>query len=1022
MVENKIIERFKVIKIFLLCAFAVIIAKMVYMNVVQHEYYTSLAENKTYKEVTIKAARGEIRDRYGRLLAGNTNSFVVQVSSDQLTSKDNDANSIALKIMNKLIENGEEYEDNFPIVIDENGNFSYTYDKNVSDYKEKNNIPSNLNAKETFYYLVDSLIEDGTLKESDRNLNRGELQKKLNSKGYYPPILVTNFEFTEIKNKNDWLESFVKKLDDGTKLEVKNTDSAKVAFKKIRQYYGIDDSLSDQDARKILIVRNLIKSQGYRTYYPITLASNVSEETVSFVEENAVNLSGISISNEPIRYYPHGALASHVLGYVGKIPSQQLDNYLNNKEKSYKSDDIVGLTGIESTQEDNLKGIDGYKKVKVNATGKVTDELEVKEPVSGDTVYLTLDMDLQKVAEQGLEKTLQVANNGGIYKSEYGDVSTSGGAKNAKTAAIIAVDIKTGEVLASASYPDYDPNLFVTGISSKDYEKLQPENPNDTLAASPLLNLVTQGVFQPGSTFKMITGMAALENGLDPNYTINDPGVININGQTFADAVWNKSRSNHGSVNLYKAIQESCNVYFGIVGTGTNWLKSGSDPNIKMDSEKILEYAKLFGLNENTGLEDEITEVAGKVPSEEDKINSTKISLRSYLNLNIIDSFTDIDENDDEEMTERIDEIVSWVDETPCPGRGEVMSRLKELNVKEDRIETLSDSILFTYLKFARWTTSDNLNLSIGQGENAYTPSQVVRYVMAIANGGYLTDLTLTKKVVNSDYDTTYESKVVSKKIDFKDSDNLKELIKGMKLVTTEGTAKKYFTNFPVAVAAKSGTAERNDKIPTANEYEYLMKHLSSYGVKKDEVLKVYQQLRKNREAELTKNKIKEIKEQLKSDDLDEETRAELEKELKDGVDEKLADTDKINAAYLKRAIKKVKPTITDETIDKYKETYGDFAWAVAFAPADDPEIAVAAVVPQGTTSTYAFLPIKDVIGYYMVGSKNSDSNSDNKTDNKNTDKDNNSTDKNNSDSINNDNSSATGSDNKLNFNVQIKK
>ena len=249
-----------------------------------------------------------------------------------------------------------------------------------------------------------------------------------------------------------------------------------------------------------------------------------------------------------------------------------------------------------------------------------------------------------------------------------------------------------------------------------------------------------------------------------------------------------------------------------------------------------------------------------------------------------------------------------------------------------------------------------------------------------------------------------------------------KELTKGMKLVTTEGTAKKYFTNFPVAVAAKSGTAERNDKIPTANEYEYLMKHLSSYGVKKDEVLKVYQQLRKNREAELTKNKIKEIKEQLKSDDLDEETRAELEKELKDGVDEKLADTDKINAAYLRRAIKKVKPTITDETIDKYKETYGDFAWAVAFAPADDPEIAVAAVVPQGTTSTYAFLPIKDVIGYYMVGSKNSDSNSDNKTDTKNTDKENNSTDKNNSDSINNDNSSATGSDNKLNFNVQIKK
>lgn len=1024
MERNKIIGRFKAIQIFLICAFVVIISKMVYMNVVQHEYYTNLAENKTYKEVTIKAARGEIRDRYGRLLAGNTNSFVVEVSSDQLTASGNDANAVALKIMNKLIQNGEDYEDDFPITIDDNGNFSYTYDKNVSDYKEENNIPSNLDAKETFYYLVDSLIDDGTLKESDRNLQPTELQKKLNSNGYYPPILVSNFQFTEIKDKNDWLESFVKKLDDGTKLEVKSTDSAKVAFKKIRQYYGIDEKLSDQDARKILVVRNLIKSQGYKTYYPITLASNVSEETVSFVEENAVNLSGISISSEPIRYYPNKNLASHVLGYVGKIPSQQLDDYLNNKEKSYKSDDIVGLTGIEATQEDNLKGIDGYKKVKVNATGKITDELDVKEPVSGDTVYLTLDMDLQKVAEAGLEKTIDVANNGGTYKSDYGDVSTTGGAENAKTAAIIAVDIKTGEVLASASYPDYDPNLFVTGISSKDYEKLQPDNPNDTLAASPLLNLVTQGVFQPGSTFKMVTGMAALENGLDPNYTINDTGVIKMNGQTFADAVWNKSKQNHGTVNLYKAIQESCNVYFGIVGTGEDLLNTGNDPNIDMSSEKILKYAKLFGLNENTGLEDEITESAGKVPSEDDKINSTKISLRSYLNLNILDSFTDIDENDDEEMSERIDEIVSWVDEYPCPGRGEIMQRLKKLKVKDDRIEDLSDSILFTYLKFARWTASDNLNLAIGQGENAYTPSQIVRYVMAIANGGYLTDLTLTKKVVNSDYEKVYESEVVSKKINFKNSDNLKELIKGMKLVTTEGTAKKYFKNFPVEVAAKSGTAERNDKIPTSNEYEYLMEHLSDYGVEKKKVLQVYKELRKSREAELTKNKIKEIKEQLKSDDLDEETRAELEKELKDGVSEKLADTDKINAAYLRRAIKKVKPSITDDTIDKYKETYGDFAWAVAFAPADDPEIAVAAVVPQGTTSTYAFLPIKDVIGYYMLGSSSNstdNSNEDNTTsDDSSEDDTSNNSDKENSDSNNSDNTA--NDDSKLNFNVQIKK
>lgn len=185
--------------------------------------------------------------------------------------------------------------------------------------------------------------------------------------------------------------------------------------------------------------------------------------------------------------------------------------------------------------------------------------------------------------------------------------------------------------------------------------------------------------------------------------------------------------------------------------------------------------------------------------------------------------------------------------------------------------------------------------------------------------------------------------------------------------------------------------------------------------------------IRKDREAELTKNKIKEIKEQLKDKDLDEETRAELEKELKDGVSEKLADTDKINAAYLRRAIKKVNPSITDDDIDKYKETYGDFAWAVAFAPSDNPEIAVAVVIPQGTTSTYAFLPIKDVIGYYLLGSSSdqtSSSSDKNNSDKKDSDKESNDDSKSDDkDSSADDNSSnSTGSDNELNFNVQIKK
>ncbi|MEG2247204.1 MAG: penicillin-binding transpeptidase domain-containing protein, partial [Peptostreptococcaceae bacterium] len=186
-----------------------------------------------------------------------------------------------------------------------------------------------------------------------------------------------------------------------------------------------------------------------------------------------------------------------------------------------------GLSGIEKSYESKLRGTDGYKKVQVDALGKISKEIEVLEPKSGDTVYLSIDKDLQVVAEDSLKKVIDYASKGGTFKSQYGDKSTGGTAPNAKSGALIAVDVKTGDVLASVSYPSYDPNMFTKGsVSYDEYQVLLPENKNDYLAPSKLLNLVTQGVFQPGSTFKMITGMSALENGLDPNYTINDSGVV----------------------------------------------------------------------------------------------------------------------------------------------------------------------------------------------------------------------------------------------------------------------------------------------------------------------------------------------------------------------------------------------------------------------------------------------------------------------------------------------------------------
>lgn len=977
--EKKFNDRCRAIKNLFLFAFLAIIIKILYMNIIKYDYYTELADSKTYKEVTIKAARGEIRDRYGRLLAGNENQFTVQVSINELTKNDttkdkSQGNNTCLKLINLLEQNEEKYTDEFPIVI-ENGKYYYTYDENIKKYKDDNDIPQDLNAKETFYYIVDRLISDGKLSTEDRSLKVSELQKKVNEAGYYPPILVSTFTFTEEREKNDWLQAY--------KVENLNA-SAKEAFQGVRDYYLIDESLSDEDARKILVVRDLIKSQGYTKYKPVTIAKNISEETIATVEEMALELTGISVSNEPVRSYPNGTLAAHTLGYLGKIPSTQEDEYLNNTEEKYSKDDIVGLSGVEKTQESKLHGTDGYKKVKVDAVGNITEELEVTEPVSGDTVYLTLDKDLQEVTESALERAITAAREGGTYESEYGNVAVSGGATNAKSGAAVVVDVNSGEVLASASYPTYDPNLFVSGISSADYSDLQPTNANDLLAPAPLLNLVTQGVFQPGSTFKMITGMAALESGLNPEYSINDPGVIWLGSgsskKSYGDAVWNKNRGNHGITNLYKAIQESCNIYFYTIGTGENRV-GGADPNAKIGPTEVMEYAKLFGLDDYTGLYEDLgSESKGTVPSEEAKIESTKTMLKTYLNKVAKNSFTDITKDKDpEEFATRIQEIANWCEEETTPSKAEVLSRLEKLKVKEDDLETLADQIVYTYLRFAKWTVSDAFNLAIGQGENAYTPAQIVRYISAIANGGTLNQLYVVQKSISSDYSTVDVKETESEKIDFKDTDNLKDLIIGMKRVVTEGTAKSVLGNMGVSIAAKTGTAQKSTKIPTDNEYDYLMSHLSSYNVDEEEVLEVYYKLRAEREAELTKAKIAEIKEQLASKDVDDETKEELQKELDEGVSEKLDSTDRINAAYLRKAIKELNHSITDDDIDAFKETYGDFAWAVSFAPADDPEIAICVMIPQGNSSTYALLPMKDIIGHYMgLSTKSSNDTTDN--------------------------------------------
>ena len=185
----------------------------------------------------------------------------------------------------------------------------------------------------------------------------------------------------------------------------KRTDlSAEEAFRALREKYSIDESLSDKEARKIFVVREEIKNIGYNKYRSSTIASDVSDETVAYIEEMGDVLKGVEIASETVRYYPNGKLLSHALGYMGSISDAQYEEYVT--EKGYSSDDLIGKDGIEASMEDKLRGTDGVKSILVNSAGDYIETISKTEPVAGKDVYLTIDADLQKVAEKSLKNCI----------------------------------------------------------------------------------------------------------------------------------------------------------------------------------------------------------------------------------------------------------------------------------------------------------------------------------------------------------------------------------------------------------------------------------------------------------------------------------------------------------------------------------------------------------------------------------------------------------------------------------------
>lgn len=889
---------------------AVLAIRLFDLTVLEHERWSTAASGISVKNVYTPAPRGEIYDKYGNLLAGNMQTFALQVTPADLEDDDS-INYMASEIVSILKKNGDAYYDNFPVII-QNGQFVYTYDNTIRDWLVSQNLPPTLTAEQAFQEIRNRYdISEGL----DRYAAQKEMQ---DSYKIYPPISVKTFTYLEDLDKKTFLGRY--------RIDMKT--SAEETFRELRRIFRISDSVSDAEAREIMVIRNEIAAMGYRQYLPATIATDVSDATIIEFEEKSSLLPGAEIVSETKRYYPNGNTASHILGYLGKISERQKEQYVG--ELGYSANDLIGQDGIERTFESTLRGQDGVRSVQVNALGELVDEIDNTEPQKGQDLYLTIDLELQKTAESALKQTLEKAQVAGTFTGEYANYKFSQRYPNANVGAVVALEVETGEVLAMASYPDYDPNLFSSGITAEAWASLQSKNPRDPLSPVPLYNVAARTAVQPGSTYKMVTATAALESGLDPSRRLYDGGYVQVGNRKYACLIWHTHGGSHGSVDLAKAIEVSCNYYFFDIATGRDFYRGvslGYDKDISIDI--ISSYAKQYGLGLPTGIE--ISETITEAPSAARKMATMKSLLKNVLIGRAERYFKQEIIDDKSQLNTNIMEIVSWTEENPS--RNELLKRMAKVGIRDDMIETVADLCKYTYYNQAQWTLGDELNISIGQGENAYTPLQMANYVATIGNEGVRNKVTLIKAIEGQGE----VQREAGTKIDISTTDHLDSIIQGMKQVITgpSGSLRGPFAGFPVPVAAKTGTAERGGKINPPDEVEYIRTNIGriSPGM---EMAAIEQEM------------------------------ARLIREYPDTFVTR-------DSAVRQAVINLSGGSVTPEKLDAYKSNYDNFAWIVALAPADDPKIAVAVLLVQGGTSTIAGPMTREIIGKYLQVNKQVD-------------------------------------------------
>ena len=469
--------------------------------------YLARSQNSIAETQTVEAARGDILDRYGRVLVSNRVTYQVALNTDAMEKNRND---ILLALIRIARDAGVEWEDTLPIT-----------------------------AQPPFRYTTDTPFQYPTTDEEGS-----------------PTTSLTRLGRLAVKMK--WIDDPTADGAQGAPLP-----TAEELLEKMRESFQLE--LEGADMRAVAgVLYELYYRSMVNSWPPYVFAEGVDIDFISKVKEQG--LSGVEIEAATVRTY-NTEYAAHLLGRVGAIENWDAYKDLDldgDGTPDYEMDDTVGKEGAELAFESYLRGTAGVREVERNTSGKVVSEKWTTAPQPGDNVVLTIDIDLQKQVEDILSQAIpQLAS------------------EDTEGAACVVMDVNRAEVLASASYPSYHLATYSADLA---------ENSADPL--KPFLNRAFQGVYAPGSTFKMVTAVAGLESGIiEPDTEIMDTGVYTYYQDDGPQCwYWRQYRRKHGLVNVSEALEVSCNVFFFDVGR-------------RVGIQGLQEFAAKFGLGEPTGIE-----------------------------------------------------------------------------------------------------------------------------------------------------------------------------------------------------------------------------------------------------------------------------------------------------------------------------------------------------------------------------------------------------------------------------------